>query len=270
MPQDTWTAIQSFPGAAGGGGDEVMGCVYNNEVYSFGHDIFADARNYAAKYNPGSNTWTALNTMPNDRCSGAVGVIGDKAYVIGGKSPTNAASATVDVYDFLTGTWSSLAAGDNMPVANAQMASCVVGSKIHIIGGQAGSQNNHYVFDPSAGVGSKWTTKAVLGTPRYGATAAYVNGHIYVIGGTSGASQLAVVERYDPTNDAGGWLTMTPMTTARGDLHTTAPVVSDKIYVTCGRAAASDTDAHEAYNPYTNTWEVLNTFDGGNRNAVGV
>jgi N-acetylneuraminic acid mutarotase len=69
-------------------------------------------------------------------------------------------------------------------------------------------------YDP---VADRWTARAPMPTPRFGAAAvAHGNGLIYVIGGSNESGFLATVDAYDPTSDA--WSSRAPMTTARHGL----------------------------------------------------
>jgi N-acetylneuraminic acid mutarotase len=109
-----------------------------------------------------------------------------------------------------------------------------------------------------------WVAKKDMPTARDGATAAVVNGIIYVIGGADPQTNslnphLAVVEAYDPV--ANTWTTKTPMPGARSFLS--SAVVNNVIYVFGGdNAVSSNPSANtfapvvtvQAYDPVANTW----------------
>jgi N-acetylneuraminic acid mutarotase len=101
-----------------------------------------------------------------------------------------------------------------------------------------------------------WTQKADMPTPRWGHSAAVVDGKIYVIGGlTSEPSPLngkpiATVEEYDPATDT--WTRKTDMPDPRGYLYGSHPVVNGRIYVIGGgKTAVSRVDV---YDPAADTW----------------
>jgi hypothetical protein len=65
--------------------------------------------------------------------------------------------------------------------------------------------SNVDTYDPSAPVGSRWTPRSSLGTPRYSAIALTgVDGLIYVMGGATAPPTPGAVAVYDPAQDL--WL----------------------------------------------------------------
>jgi len=101
-----------------------------------------------------------------------------------------------------------------------------------------------------------WTQKADMPTPRWGHSAAVVNGKIYVIGGLTSETgflngkPISVVEEYDPATDT--WTRKADMPQPRGYLYGSHPVVDGKIYITGGGKSASS--RVDAYDPATDTW----------------
>lgn len=97
-----------------------------------------------------------------------------------------------------------------------------------------------------------WTAKTSMPTPQYEATAATVEGKIYVIGGKSNSrvgdySNSKMVQRYDPATDT--WFMMNQTMIA----HTSsvAADVDGKIYVI---SPSSNNQTVEEYEPKTDTW----------------
>jgi N-acetylneuraminic acid mutarotase len=104
-----------------------------------------------------------------------------------------------------------------------------------------------------------WTRKADMPTPRWGHSAAVVNGKIYVIGGLMSepsflkAESIAAVEEYDPATDT--WSRKADMPAPRGYLYGSHPVVDGKIYVTGGGNHGQAMMARvDVYDPATETW----------------
>jgi len=86
-------------------------------------------------YDPATNTWTTLASMPAGRYGGAAGVIGGKLYVAGGLELDNV-RATLFVYDPATNAWSMLTP---MPTARFFANSGVINGKLYVavhIGGK--------------------------------------------------------------------------------------------------------------------------------------
>jgi len=104
-----------------------------------------------------------------------------------------------------------------------------------------------------------WTQKADMPTPRWGHSAAVVNGKIYVIGGLMSepsflnAESIAAVEEYDPATDT--WTRKTDMPAPRGYLYGSHPVLDEKIYVIGGGNRGQAMIARvDVYDPATDTW----------------
>ena len=107
------------------------------------------------------------------------------------------------------------------------------------------------VVDASAE--NSWTTKKPMTTARGGLGVAVVNGKIYAIGGSNRATQLAVVEEYNPATDT--WTTKKPMPTPRSGFA--VAVHQNKIYCIGGTTGDSGfTGVVEVYDPATDTWET--------------
>jgi N-acetylneuraminic acid mutarotase len=104
------------------------------------------------------------------------------------------------------------------------------GGKVYAFGGEYMPNTPYSLvqeYDPS---GNTWATKAPLPSARTRASAATVNGKIYVIGGTDDVVDLDEVQLYDPSSDK--WTAKTPMPTARSG--SAVAVVNGRIYVIGG------------------------------------
>src|SRR5204862_5341177 len=152
---------------------------------------------HVLKYNPGTNSWTQQgvtlpdNTMNNMAC-GVLTVSGTPyIYCVGGSAAgQTTATARGFFYNPATDVVTTLT-GDDWPGAMGTILPggfAVANNKLYILGGfniNVASTNQIWSFDPTAGVGSKWTLAPVT-TPEgimYAPTAA-INGIIYV-GGAS-------------------------------------------------------------------------------------
>jgi N-acetylneuraminic acid mutarotase len=117
------------------------------------------------------------------------------------------------------------------------------------------------MFDP---VANTWTERSPMPTARNHAFAGVVSGRIYVIGGRIGAGNIPattnvdVVEEYDPATNQWGPI-KDRMPTARSGGG--AATYNGKIYVGGGelqnRQMSAAFRALEAYDPASNTWDVL-------------
>jgi N-acetylneuraminic acid mutarotase len=93
-------------------------------------------------YNPGSNSWRTAAPMPFTATDPAVGVVGGKAFVVGGR-PT----AHTQVYDPATNSWSQ-SSPIGVPTGIDNTAGAVLGPTFHLVGGFNGtiSVNTHQQF----------------------------------------------------------------------------------------------------------------------------
>src|SRR3954454_11201057 len=171
----------------------------NGNFYTMGGrtgDTAGDDFQHVLQYTPGSNSWTQKavtlpdNQMNNMACGGLTVSGTPSIYCVGGSAAgQTTATARVFSYNPVTDT-ATVLSGDNWPGATGTILPggfAVTNNKLYILGGfniNVASTNQIWEFDPTAGVGAKWTQKT--NTPvgiMYAPTAA-INGIIYV-GGAS-------------------------------------------------------------------------------------
>jgi len=102
--------------------------------------------------------------------------------------------------------------------------------------------------------GNKWTARALMPTARYYASAAAVNGRIYVMGGQGGMQNEN--QEYNPVTYS--WGTKAAMPIAR-NVHTAA-VLNGRIYVIGGNGSSQGNDE---YDPAANTWATKTPMPTG-------
>jgi N-acetylneuraminic acid mutarotase len=226
---EKWTTLQNMPLPA----HHIMATAYGGKVYVFGGftrppDLKSWQPTSAAwQYDPATDTWKALAPLPRPRGAGQAVTVGDKIYVVGGacSDPEGKTSS---------------------PIVPKGPGQTVVGFVDE--------------YDPAT---NTWKRKADMPTPRNHFLAAESGGKIYAIDGRIGAVFVTmagitdVVEEYDPATDR--WKLVSRAPTNRGDVS--GAVLNGKIYVAGGEFQDSNRKmafwAVEAYNPATNTWEVL-------------
>jgi len=164
-------------------------------------------------FDPATETWTTVAPMPRGRRWASVAVVDGILYVIGGEArggPGTYVSeivASVIAYDPKTDTWTEKA---SLPELVSNAAVGVVSGRIYVAGGThfewTGTgpdlyateiwSSYVYVYDPQM---DQWSIQSPMRTGRYEATAAELDGVLYVIGGigTRGA-MLGIVEALNP------------------------------------------------------------------------
>jgi N-acetylneuraminic acid mutarotase len=234
--------------------------VVNGKIYAIGgsarsHPLGINTTNVTEEYDPVTNTWTKKAPMPTAREKLAIAVVNDKIYAIGGYYEEGEfpplyyryTLATVECYDPITDTWSTLA---DMPTPRYGLAAGVVNGKIYAIGGNSNDSIELNVTEEYNPDTNAWVTKAPMPTSRDGLAAAVVNNRIYAIGGWSGGS-TDVIEEYDPGINT--WKMKNPMPTAR--FYFATGVINNKIYAVGGSPGGGGReDSNEEYDPETNSW----------------
>jgi N-acetylneuraminic acid mutarotase len=284
--QGSWTQVKSMPQGA----NEVIGAAVGGLIYVYGGERLQTRHVYDGiklrgqplgmfwAYDPKTDAWTQLKPNPVPVHHGAAAAIGKKLYVFGGFRlpetgnfgwyPENKAW----VYDIESQSWSAL---PSMPTPRGAQAAVAVGSKIYVVGGAklpAGMDfpdglnpggpveilGTMEMFDAEK---NGWTSMRPMTLPRNHHDVAYLDGKLYVIGGTVGscfpnglASNVSMNEVYDIATDT--WSTGAPMPAARSGLG--AAVIDGKIYVIGGEGWVDEWGGafrtNEAYDPKGDKW----------------
>lgn len=213
-------------------------------------------RKRANRYDPATDSWTALPDMANVRYMHAVVCLSnDHVIAIGGNGGT-VATATVEEYNPVSNTWTTIAP---LPAPRQQFG-CVVTETDDIyvtgglntnIGGAGGYSNT--IFRLRAGT---WTTLTAFTTARFDHACVHDNEFIIVAGGvdTTGFEHITV-EQYEIATDA--WTVIDPLSIGR---RTMAVVTDDFLgiaYLIGGQAASAYTDLTESIDISAGTNQVL-------------
>jgi len=250
---DSWSAGAAAPlpaRAEAAYGDTTHG----GFLYVIGGDNSAGVLSDLQRYDPVTDTWTTLTSMPTARAGAAAAVIDDGIFVIGGRQSTSGPCSggpylgTVEKYDVDTNTWSTVAP---LPNPRSDLAAVAHGGKIFVFGGCTGTAsapsvtNEADMYDPQT---NTWTTGlASMPTPRASLVAGHSGDKVYAIGGTDGVSASSVNEVYDIPDNS--WSTNTPMPTARQEAGVNSH--GGRVYVVGGAQPAfgSSTGANEVFKP---------------------
>jgi N-acetylneuraminic acid mutarotase len=236
---------------------------------------------HVLKYSPASNTWTQMaSTLPDNQMNNmACGVLslGGTPYIycVGGSAAgQTTAAARVFYYNPANDTVTTLTSGDNWP-GNAAGTILPGGfaetnNKMYILGGfniNVASTNQIWQFDPTAGIGSKWTQ--MVNTPEgimYAPTCA-INGIIYV-GGASDYQGGTVVDTtnsfsFNPVTNMTGAIAPIPRATG----ETRGLNFCNRMYVIGGgRVTPNPSTEVDVYDPVINMWSLGMPFSTARRN----
>ncbi|HET9494973.1 MAG TPA: kelch repeat-containing protein, partial [Chloroflexia bacterium] len=204
------------------------------------------------RFNPATNTFTALAPLPVAVGQGAVGVTGTKMYVAGGYIGSNAITSTLQIYDIASNTWSF---GPSMPSAVEAAAGVIYNNKFYVMGGDDFNVvvNTNYIYDIAT---NTWSTGAALPAGRSNLNGTVVGNYIYTAGGVIGAGFSAddALLRYDPA--ASSWTTLAPFGVAGyGNYAGISPYQTGKLFVLVGGDTSFDPISRtRIYDIATNSW----------------
>lgn len=187
----------------------------------------ADATAAFWRYDPGSDSWTAMPSAPSERGAAAAAVIGDELFVAGGADALRPLR-TVEIFDFRTGRWRR---GPDLPLATEHTAGTAVAGAFYVLGGRpfygGGTHRFAQRYDP---VKDRWTRVADLQAGHAGLAAVTACGRPVALGGedpgSSPAGTVPLVEIYEPRSDR--WERLPDMRTPRHGFGGAA--VGDEIF----------------------------------------
>jgi hypothetical protein len=184
----------------------------NQYFYVVGGETNGTVSNQLLRYEPGTNTWTALTSKPTAVSDIQAEVIGNKIYVPGGRLASGTISDAFEAYDPRRDKWATL---KPLPGKLSGYALAAFEGKLYLFGGWDG-QNYHaevWQYDPDL---DKWSAKSPMQTARAFADTAVPErqGRIYIIGGENASGALTANESYNPAEDDGSgrpWSTKAPL-----------------------------------------------------------
>ena len=224
-------------------------------VYALGGCSEGDDLSRVDVYDPRTDAWKQVSSMPTGRRIHCGVTLDGKIYVMGGvltiyTDGADGSLSTADVFDPQSNQWQPLA---EMASARSALAAAAAGGKIYAIGGTKSYDDamaTVEAFDPQLGA---WAEVASMSVGRNRHAAAVIDGKIYVIGGCDDVQGLDSVEVYDPQVDS--WQQVASMPVARNSHAATS--MGGKIYVTGGYGNGDFTNTLIVFDPQANTWTEL-------------
>jgi hypothetical protein len=251
----TWAAAPDLPTARR---NLAAATGLDGRIYALGGDVDSTSSNGKAfltavstveAFDPVSNTWAAVASLPAARSALAAATVpGGHIYAIGGFDVAFNTVSTVEEYDPARNAWTPAA---SMPTPREFLAA-VTGrdGRIYAIGGLDAAFNvvgTVEAYDPAS---NTWTTVAGLPTARYGLAAAVgPDGRIDAIGGFDAAGDAVnTVEAYDPASNT--WTAVADLPTPNGLLA--AALGSDGLIYALGGTA----NVVQVFDWGRNTWST--------------
>jgi len=196
---DSWKALAPMPTARlGAVAAEAGGKIYviggasvhpGAKLMSIGVGTPHRSLDVNEAYDPATNQWETQSPMPTARSHAAVGVVGGKIYVIGGRlGAANVMEGSntdvVERFDPEQNSWGAL--GLRMPIARSGMGWATHENRIYIAGGEILDAHMFAAiraveaYDPAT---NQWSSLPTMPTARHGVIVAAIGNRLYVIGG---------------------------------------------------------------------------------------
>ncbi|GAB1856526.1 hypothetical protein MHTCC0001_13610 [Flavobacteriaceae bacterium MHTCC 0001] len=189
-PTQSWIQGPEIPKTRRRGGAGLV--IYNDKFYVVGGNTIGHSGgfvNWFDAYDPYKNTWVPLQSAPNARDHFSALVYQNKLYALGGRHSGGKGGffaplvADVDVYDFTTGSWSSL--NKPLPTPRAAPGVALFNKELFVMGGEGEKPGPAYKLVEAYSLKTNtWINKANMHYPRHGTQAIRCGKGIYIAGGS--------------------------------------------------------------------------------------
>lgn len=225
-------------------------------------------RNTSELYDPTTSTWSSTGNLLTYRWQHtAVRLLDGKVLIAGGKTSTGLAgtsvtSATAELFDPVTGIWSSTG---SMSTARVNHTMTLLNSgRVLVTGGQNGSNiSSAEIYDPATGL---WSSAGNMSKIRLDHTATLLSSNKVLIVGGEGGSAPSTAEIYDPTTNT--W-SNTGSLSVQHNIHGAALLANGKVLIV-GGAGNAFFRSSELYDPATGTWATTGNLIAGRTYVSGL
>jgi len=210
-----WTIETSMPASRVRGSASTI--VRDNVIYVLGGNTQGHnggAVSWFDKFNPATLTWDTLPDAPNARDHFSGVLVNDYLVAASGRqttqpNPFDNPVLTTDVYDFVTGAWSS---ESEIPTPRAGALAVAAGDEVIVAGGEINTSSVALdVVEAYNVYAGTWRSLQPLGTGRHSGGGVVLNGQFHVLAGSlnaGGAPETSLHEALDidetKTNDFDG------------------------------------------------------------------
>jgi N-acetylneuraminic acid mutarotase len=240
----SWTEQTPYPIVISGNAVASQG----GNVYSFGGIANNIAIANAYKYNPATNTWTPIASLPAARGWFSAASDGTYIYLLGGVDQNFTTTATLWRYDPASDTYNT-----NLPsysIPTYFHASVYLNGKIYRIAGAAIGTDYHVeVYDIAT---NTWSMAANYPFANHNLMAVALGGYIYAGGGNASPDKTY---RYDPITDT--WDDAAIADLPAGRSAAASEAYNGRWLLAGGDVNFAISDSVVAWDPATNTWSDL-------------
>lgn len=251
---------------------EIRSAVLDGHLYAIGGFDSNQIDQWSAfRFDPATNQWEQMPSLPEDRHHVGTAVHDGTLYVIGGLSgDTTDWTAHDSVWAFDGQQWTKRAP---MPTARGAGVAAAIDGSIYVAGGSDVTENTKLSlverYDPAA---DSWEEVASMPYSTQSMGGGVIDGKLHICGGRSvgiaGGTTYAEHVQYDPATDT--WETLAPLPTKRAGFGT---AVSDgNLWVIGGEIGLNVLSSVEIYDPTSNSWATgpsLPNPDGRHGHTAG-
>jgi N-acetylneuraminic acid mutarotase len=220
-----------------------------------------DNLNTGGRYNPSTDTWTAISTTnaPEARRAHTAVWTGSEMIVWGGETPTNIDLNTGGRYDPHTDEWTATST-TGAPTGRLGHTAVWAGSEMIVWGGVNCCQpfNTGGKYNPST---DSWTATNTTNAPaaRWAHIAVWTGSEMIVWGGFNDTTQLNTGGRYDPSTDS--WTTTSTINAPERRTAHTAVWTGSEMIIWGGVDTPNEINTGARYSPDSDSWTATTTTD---------
>ncbi|KAK4297612.1 hypothetical protein Pmani_029988 [Petrolisthes manimaculis] len=174
-------------------------------------------------------------------------------YLVGGYSNRQSLD-TLECYDVDDRQWTQLS---RLPVARSGLGAAYLRGIFYAVGGRnilpSGNYHDSNWVDSFNPLANSWRQRARMNHPRNRLGVAVLDGQLYAVGGSNGATFHNSVEKYEPEDDQ--WTLVQPMAKAR--MGVGVAVVNRLMYAVGGYDGEQRLSSVECYHPENNQWTFV-------------
>lgn len=210
---DTWAT--KTPGTVRG--SVAVGAI-GGKLYAVGGEYNLEKLTTGRVYDPSTDQWASIASLPTGTSNAACGVVEDRLYVVGSSDATK----NNYCYDPVTNSWTKKA---DIPSVGSYPTGASASGKLYVFT-KVDSNDLVYCYDPTT---NQWTLKASRPSQRQriGMQAAVIGHRIVLAGGLSASGALlntaevydTVTDTWEPLPDLPGQIRESTLASANGKVY---------------------------------------------------
>src|SRR5882724_3894965 len=236
IPSGTWQATGNLSAARTGASAALL---QNGSVLITGGDPGSGPVASADLFNSDGSVSPLAAPMNNPRSNHISTTLQDgRVLVAGGTVSGGGATNSAEIYDPLSGTWTSIAGG-MVEARSGAAAALLQDGRVLIAGGESSgvASTTLEIFDPVAGT---FSAAGVMSSPRTKhAMAVLADGRVIIIGGSNGTAPVATT---DILNPVAGSVAAGPSLATRRSGHSATTLLDGRVLVAGGNNIVTNAD----------------------------